>query len=56
MNTDESVLKLLTICVHLRSSVDVVLKHLRSFADKYSLYGQGVIISLPTVFGEDPIN
>ena len=39
------------------SSVDVVFNNLRSFAffaDKYSLCGQGVIMGLPTVFGENP--
>jgi len=61
MNTDESVFKLLNICVYLCSSVDVVLNlcvdlrgGVQRQADKYSLFGQGIVMGLPTVFGEDP--
>jgi len=59
-------MKAFLVAKYLCSSVDVVFAfndlrsfaficvHLRSFADKYSLCGQGVIMGLPTVFGEDP--
>ncbi len=41
-------LKNIFICVHLWMLFLIICVHLRVFADKYSLYAQGVIMGLPT--------